>query len=169
MGYENSGEGDPAERFRPRHHPTHSSQPPQHKKPRCRCSSRAAELASNRVHAQRQAGRDRASGLALARSEATGSRGESAEGEQHLTRAHQMSQFALRELKYSARPCLRREESTQGCFGVAESRLASSSRSATSSSPTSGGSAWSTSTRSTPTAPGSGSLDPPAPAATCEH
>ena len=33
MGYENSGEGDPAERFRPRHHPTHSSQPPQHKKP----------------------------------------------------------------------------------------------------------------------------------------
>jgi hypothetical protein len=38
--------------------------------------------------------------------------GEGAGGEQQLTRARLMSQFALREPKYSACPCLRREVRT---------------------------------------------------------
>jgi hypothetical protein len=91
VGHENSGEGDPAERFRPRAHPTHSTPPPQRKKPRVRRSNRAAELASNRVHAQRKGGRGSASGSALAGSEVIDSRGGCAECEHHLTRARLMS------------------------------------------------------------------------------
>jgi hypothetical protein len=112
VGRENCGEGDPTERFRPRPRPKHPTQPPQHKKPRLRRSNRAVELASNRVHARRQAGRGRSSGLAPSGSEVTYSRGEGAGGEQQLTRARLMSQFALREPKYSACPCLRREVRT---------------------------------------------------------
>jgi hypothetical protein len=112
VGHENSGEGDPSERFRPRPPPPHPTPPPPRKKPRVRGSNRAVELASNRVHARRQAGRGRSSGRALAGSEVTDSQGEGADGEQQLTRARLMSPFALREPKYSARPCLRREVTT---------------------------------------------------------
>ena len=70
--------------------------PPPRKKPRFRRSNRAVELASNRVHARRQARRRTSSGRALAGSEVTYSRGERGDCEQQLTRARLMRQLVSR-------------------------------------------------------------------------
>jgi hypothetical protein len=65
--YENSGEGNPSKQFRP--------PPPNARTPIAGRSNRAVELASNMVHAQRQAWRGRSSGRARAGSEVADSRG----------------------------------------------------------------------------------------------
>ena len=119
MGHENSGVGDPSdesERFQPRHPAPNPGHPPHAGTPGAAAQTgRQSWRATRCTHRpQRQAGRRISSGRALAGGEVTDSRGEGAEVEQYLTRARLVSQCAQREPKYSVRPCLRREGSTQG-------------------------------------------------------
>jgi hypothetical protein len=110
VGHENSGEGDPAERLgRDPNHPT-PRHPPNARNPGSSAQTgRQSWRATGRTHGAKEGEADlqgarRKRGDRLA--------GGGSKGEQRLTGARLMSQFALREPKYRARPYL------HSCVGV---------------------------------------------------